>query len=265
MNDSPLLQTERRGGVVTLTLNRPEKRNALSLSLLRDLDEALRRIGDDASIRVVVLAAQGNVFSSGHDLKEMVGRDEADYQALFQQCSVTMRRLRQIPQPVIARVQGLATAAGCQLAASCDLIVASEQAAFATPGVRIGLFCTTPMVPIQRSLPPKIAMEMLLTGRPLSSRRAHDLGFVNVVAAADQIDAEIADLVAAIVSASPEATARGKRAFYEQQNLAETEAYPLAVDIMTNNALHREAREGIAAFLEKRPADWNVSVSTGTA
>ncbi len=179
MTDILLIESDR--GIVRLMLNRPEKRNALSIELLQRLEHALESLGADASARVVVLGSRGPVFCSGHDLKEMVGRTEDDYRELFALCSRVMMGLRRLPQPVIARVQGIATAAGCQLVAACDLAVAGDEATFATPGVKIGLFCTTPMVPLVRSIPAKPAMEMLLTGEPITARRAFELGLVNRV------------------------------------------------------------------------------------
>lgn len=250
------LLVENAGPVTTLTLNRAKKRNALSLEMLKAIDKALVEVGDDKATRVVVLRADGPVYSSGHDLKQMTARSEQEYSELFQQCHVTMQRLRQIPQPVIARVHGLATAAGCQLVASCDLVVASEQARFATPGVKIGLFCTTPMVPLVRSLPSKIAMEMLLTGNLLSAQRAYELGFINRVVPEDQLDTTIAELAEQIASASPLTIATGKAAFYDQLALSETEAYDHAVKVMTKNSISSDAQEGITAFLEKRPPQW---------
>lgn len=244
------------GGVVTVTLNRPQRRNALSLSLLSTLDDALCAVAGDSTARVVVLAAAGPVFSSGHDLSEMVGREESDYQALFSQCAQTMQRIRTIPQPVIARVQGIATAAGCQLAASCDLIVAGEDVTFATPGVKIGLFCTTPMVPLVRGLPAKIAMEMLLTGSPLPARRAYELGFVNRVVPDEQLDAAIQELTESLIASSPRTLSLGKAAFYDQLALDEPCAYDRAVPVITDNSMQRDAQEGISAFLEKRQPQW---------
>lgn len=244
------------GGVATVSLNRPQKRNALSLELLAAIDNVLQQIARSADCRVVVLAASGPVFSSGHDLKEMVARSRDEYEALFEQCSVTMQRIKSIPQPVIARVQGLATAAGCQLVASCDLIVAQENAWFATPGVKIGLFCTTPMVPLVRNLPPKIAMEMLMTGNPLSAQRAYELGFINRVVAESELDSTIDDLAGQIIAASPMTVATGKAAFYAQIDAPEPEAYQRAVDVMTENSMSHDAQEGISAFLAKRSPEW---------
>jgi enoyl-CoA hydratase/carnithine racemase len=250
------LLVERRGGVATVTLNRPARRHALSQSLLEELDQTLASLGEDHGTRVIVLASSGAVFSSGHDLGEMRGREVEDYAGLFAVCARVMQRIHQLPQPVIARVQGLATAAGCQLVAACDLAVAAESARFATPGVKIGLFCTTPMVPLVRNIAPKVAMEMLLTGQPISAQKALAAGLVNAVVAEDQLDAAVQEYVDAILSSSPQVIALGKREFYEQLPLAENEAYARAVEVMTKNAVMRDAQEGIAAFLEKRKPQW---------
>src|SRR5512143_478627 len=179
------------GGVVHLTLDRPERRNALSRALLGQLEEAIAAIAADASARVVVIGSRGPVFCSGHDLGEMTGRSEAEYRDLFAACSRVMLGLRRLPQPVIARVHGVATAAGCQLVAACDLAVAVEAATFATPGVKIGLFCTTPMIPLVRAIPPRAAMEMLLTGAPISARKALELGLVNRVVPVGELDSTV--------------------------------------------------------------------------
>ena len=253
---SPELLIDSAGGVVRLTLNRPAKRNALSQSLLAQLGAALEAIAADASTRVVVLTANGQVFCSGHDLGEMTGRTEAEYRDIFEKCSAVMQQLRRLPQPVIARVQGLATAAGCQLAASCDLVVADAEAMFATPGVKIGLFCATPMTPLVRAIPAKFAMEMLLTGKPISAARAYELGLVNRVAPADELDDVVNEFVAAIMHASPLVMRLGKAAFYEQLALAESEAYRQATETMIDNAVRRDAQEGISAFLAKRSPQW---------
>lgn len=261
--DSPReLLIERAEGIVTLTLHRPQRRNALSLSLLQELEQALRSIAEDAAARVVVIAAEGPVFSSGHDLGEMRQRSAEEYHELFSTCSRVMQMIRQLPQPVIARVQGLATAAGCQLVAACDLAVAAEEARFATPGVKIGLFCTTPMVPLVRNVAPKVAMEMLLTGRPISAREALAAGLVNRVVPADQLDATVQELSTSIIASSPVTIALGKREFYSQLHLDEPSAYLQATNVMTENALMPDAQEGMAAFLDKRPPQWQGS-STG--
>lgn len=244
------------GGVVHLTLNRPRRRNALSYSLLGQLEKALSRVGEDASARVVVLTGEGPVFSSGHDLGEMVGRAEEDYRALFARCSRVMLALRKLPQPVIARVQGHAFAAGCQLVAACDLAVAVEEATFATPGVKIGLFCTTPMVPLIRAVPAKPAMEMLLTGNPIPARQALAWGLVNRVVEETKLDDAVMELARPILSASPLTVRMGKAAFYHQQALSEEEAYGLATEVMTANACKRDAQEGMEAFLAKRAPTW---------
>jgi enoyl-CoA hydratase/carnithine racemase len=253
---APMLLTETHAGVCRLTLNRPDKRNALSRELLGELENALTKIAEDQAIRVVVLAANGKVFSSGHDLKEMAGCTPHQYRDLFGLCSRVMHRFRKLPQPVIARVQGLATAAGCQLVAAADLAVASEDAAFATPGVKIGLFCTTPMVPLVRAIPAKPALEMLLTGKPISARRAFELGLVNRVVPIAQLDAAVQEFVDAIVAYSPLTTAIGKAAFYDQISLDEESAYERATEVMCDNATKQDAQEGIAAFLQKRQPAW---------
>ena len=251
-----MLLMESQGGVVRLTLNRPERRNALSEAMLTELGTALDQIAADRTARVVVLGAAGSVFCSGHDLGEMAGRPEADYQTLFSRCSRVMQQIRKLPQPVIARVQGLATAAGCQLVATCDLAVAVSEARFATPGVKIGLFCTTPMVPLVRAVPPKVAMEMLLTGIPITAARALEVGLVNRVVSADQLDASIKELTDAIVASSGATLSLGKRAFYDQLALDEGTAYDQATCVMVENAIQYDAQEGITAFLQKRPPQW---------
>lgn len=254
---SPELLLEAADGVVRLTLNRPERRNALSQDLLAQLGAALAYVAADSAARVVVLAANGPVFCSGHDLTEMVGRTEQDYHDLFGKCSSVMQQLRNLPQPVIARVQGLATAAGCQLAAACDLVVAADTAQFATPGVKIGLFCATPMVPLVRAVPAKPAMEMLLTGNSISAQRAYELGLVNRVVPLGDLDAAVAEYTEAIAASSPLVIRVGKAAFYDLLPLDERAAYDRATDVMTDNALRQDAQEGISAFLEKRAPRWS--------
>ncbi|HEY2253906.1 MAG TPA: enoyl-CoA hydratase, partial [Planctomycetaceae bacterium] len=220
----PDLLLEATAGVTRLTLNRPQRRNALSKSLLTDLGTALDEIARDSTVRVVVIAGAGKVFCSGHDLSEMAGRPEADHRELFSTCARVMQRLRSLPQPVIARVQGLATAAGCQLVASCDLAVAAIDAQFATPGVKIGLFCTTPMVPLVRAVLPKVAMEMLLTGKPISADRASAIGLVNRVVPPADLDSAVQELCDAIIASSPATIRLGKAAFYNQLSLDEPTA-----------------------------------------
>ena len=255
----PELLCGNTAGVARLTLNRPNRRNALSLSLLTELETVLDQIALDSSVRVVVIGGAGQVFCSGHDLSEMIGRPEADHRELFSTCARVMQKFRSLPQPVIARVHGLATAAGCQLVASCDLAVASDAAQFATPGVKIGLFCTTPMVPLVRAIPPKVAMEMLLTGKPISAERALAVGLVNRVVPAAELDAAIQEYCDAILASSAATFRIGKKAFYDQLALDEPSAYRQAVDVITGNAQQADAQEGIAAFLEKREPKWTQS------
>jgi enoyl-CoA hydratase/carnithine racemase len=250
------LRIDLAGGVVRLVLNRPERRNALSEAIVAELDAALEQIADDPEARVVVLASEGAVFCSGHDLGEMIGRTEEEYRALFGRCSRMMQRLRRLPQPVIARVQGAAVAAGCQLVAACDLAVAAEHATFGTPGAKIGLFCTTPMVPLVRAVPPKAALEMLLTGEVITAERALALGLVNRVVAAGRLDDAVQELVESIVAVSSLATRLGKAAFYEGLDLDETAAYERATEVMVANALGHDAQEGMSAFLQKRRPSW---------
>ena len=253
---APGLLIDAKDGIVRLTLNRPEKRNALSRDLLTQLRETLDQLAADATARVVVLAASGSVFCSGHDLGEMLGCKESAYHELFALCSHVMQQLRRLPQPVIARVQGVATAAGCQLVAACDLAVAADTARFATPGVKIGLFCTTPMVPLVRAIPAKPALEMLLTGEPITAQRAYELGLVNRVVPAAGLDAAVDALAQAIIASSPLTIRLGKAAFYDQLALDEPTAYQRATAVMTDNALRNDAQEGISAFLQKRRPTW---------
>ena len=244
------------GPVAILTLNRPEKRNALSLELMRQLLSGLRDIAQNPEIRAVILAARGRVFSSGHDLAEMTGRSVTDYRLLFDVCTDLMQTIQSIPQPVIAEVQGLATAAGCQLVATCDLAVASEEAGFATPGVKIGLFCTTPMVALTRSVGRKRSMEMLLTGRTISARVAAEWGLVNSVVPTSELRQTSLDLARQVAGSSSLTVTLGKQAFYTQIDLDQPKAYGYAKEVMSMNALAADAQEGISAFLEKRPACW---------
>jgi enoyl-CoA hydratase/carnithine racemase len=244
------------GGVARVTLDRPERRNALSLALMEELIETFRALAVRPDVRAVVVAGSGAAFSAGHDLSEMVGRDVVFYQRLFDTCTVLMETLHRLPQPVVARVHGVATAAGCQLVAACDLAVASEEARFATPGVKIGLFCSTPMVPLTRAIGRKRALEMLLTGTPISAGTALDWGLVNRVVAADELDAEIDALVASLTRSSPRTVGIGKEAFYAQVELDEHRAYDLTKAVMTMNAGIPDAQEGMSAFLEKRDPTW---------
>ncbi len=249
---TPVLIAETKNRVAHLILNRPEKRNALSWDLLRELETAQAKLADDKSVGVVVISANGPVFSSGHDLGEMVGCSEQAYRDLFTLCSRVMLGFRRLPQPVIVRVQGTATAAGCQLVAACDLAVAADNATFATPGVKIGLFCTTPMVPLVRAIAPKAALEMLLTGKPISAQRALELGLVNRVVPASDLDAAVTEFADAILASSPAVIALGKAAFYDQPPLDERAAYERANCVMTDNAVRADTQEGIQAFLQKK-------------
>jgi len=245
------------GCIALVTLNRPRRRNALSLALMRELIDCLSAIERRRDLRVVILSAAGRVFSAGHDLSEMVGREPDEYKQLFGVCTELMEKLQSIPQPVIAEVQGIATAAGCQLVATCDLAIASENAAFATPGVKIGLFCTTPMVALSRAIGRKRALEMLLTGELIDAHRAAEWGLVNRVVAADSLQAETRLLAARIAEASGSVVALGKQAYYAQIDLDQPKAYDYAQGVMSASALAEDAQEGISAFLDKRAPCWN--------
>lgn len=243
--------------IATVTLNRPEKRNALSLALMGELIEVLRDLGSRKDVSVVILDAAGPVFSAGHDLSEMTGRTVEEYREIFDRCCELMELVQSIPQPVIAQVQGIATAAGCQLAATCDLVVAEDGARFGTPGVKIGLFCSTPMVAISRVIGQKRAMQMLLTGQLIDAPTAADWGLVNEVVAADQLASRATELAAQIATASSVVTGIGKEAFYAQISRDQHSAYEYAKTVMTMNALATDAQEGICAFLEKRQPTWS--------
>jgi enoyl-CoA hydratase/carnithine racemase len=247
------------GPAVRVTLNRPEKRNALSLELMEELIATLRRVSDEPETRAIVLDANGPAFSAGHDLGEMVGRDVPFFQRLFDVCTELMESIHKLPQPVIAKVGGTATAAGCQLVAACDLAVAADTARFATPGVKIGLFCSTPMVPLSRAIGRKRALDMLLTGHPIDAATALDWGLVNRVVGEDALDAEVDALVDAIANSSPLTVGIGKEAFYAQIELDEHRAYDLTKAVMAMNARADDAQEGMCAFLEKRPPEWRGS------
>jgi enoyl-CoA hydratase/carnithine racemase len=251
------LITAREGQIAIVTMNRPERRNALSLQLMRDLIACFGEIGRDRDVQAVILAAAGKVFCSGHDLSEMTGRDIAEYREIFDVCSELMHKIQSIPQPVIAEVQGIATAAGCQLVATCDLAVASEEAAFATPGVKIGLFCTTPMVALTRAIGRKRAFQMLLTGELVPAREAAEWGLVNVAVPAAELRGATRHLAGKVAEASPLVVGIGKQAFYAQIDLDQPKAYAYAKEIMSMNALAADAQEGMSAFLEKRRAGWS--------
>lgn len=244
-------------GVVTLTLNNPKQFNALSVALLTALQKELEEIKKDNSILVVVIAAEGKAFCAGHNLKEMRAHSEREFhQALFNQCSQMMLTLNRMPQVVIAKVQGIATAAGCQLVASCDLAVASRTAKFATSGINVGLFCSTPAVAVSRNLSPKLAFEMLITGEFIDAETAAAQGLINRVAEPEQLDNELQALIQAIISKSPVATATGKQMFYNQLSMSLPDAYDYASQVMVDNMMADDVAEGIDAFVEKRQAVW---------
>jgi enoyl-CoA hydratase/carnithine racemase len=258
----PILLRETIGPIAVLTLNRPPARNSLSEALIAELHAALNEISTDKAVRAVVIAANGPAFSAGHDMKEMTARrtdhdrGRAYFSVLMNACSAMMQAIVHLPKPVIAAVQGVATAAGCQLVASCDLAVASELATFATPGVDIGLFCSTPMVALSRNVPRKRAMEMLLTGEPVSAETAQAIGLVNrVVPAGHEREAAIA-LANTVAMKSAYTVKLGKEAFYRQAEMSLAEAYRYAAEVMTENMMARDAEEGIGAFIEKRDPTW---------
>lgn len=258
----PILLRENVGSVAVLTLNRSAARNSLSEGLIAELHGALNEIRDDKGIRAVVIAANGPAFSAGHDMKELTARrsdtdrGRAYFAQIMNACSAMMQAVVQLPKPVVAAVQGIATAAGCQLVASCDLAVASEAAGFATPGVDIGLFCSTPMVALTRNIPRKQAMEMLLTGEPISATTAKNIGLVSrVVAAGTERDAAIA-LAQKVALKSAYTVKLGKEAFYRQAEMSLADAYRYAAEVMTENMMARDAEEGIGAFIEKREPTW---------
>ncbi|MFP3944462.1 MAG: enoyl-CoA hydratase [Alphaproteobacteria bacterium] len=259
---STLILEETSGAVRRLTLNRPQARNALSLEMMRALIGALERAAEDRDCRVVVLAAAGPAFCAGHDLKELVALKSADgggrgaHEIVFAVCRDLMLKIVTLPQPVIAEVQGLATAAGCQLVASCDLAVAARSARFATPGVNIGLFCSTPMVALSRNVGRKQAMEMLLTGDMVDAARAREMGLVNRVAADEALEEETFALARKVAEKSRTVIRMGKRAFYRQAELPLAEAYLYTSEVMIENLAKADAEEGISAFLEKRKPEW---------
>src|SRR6187401_417023 len=259
---APILLRENLDNIAVLTLNRPDARNSLSEALMAALTEALRSIAQDRTVRVVVLAANGPGFCAGHDMKEMTARrSDADrgrayYKKLMGACSTMMQAIVHLPKPVIAAVQGAASAAGCQLVASCDLAIASSAARFATPGVNIGLFCSTPMVALSRNVPRKHAMEMLLTGDLVPAEEARRIGLVNRVVAPGSERTEALALARQIASKSALTVKIGKEAFYRQLEMSLADAYRYAADVMVENMLARDAEEGIGAFIEKRTPGW---------
>jgi len=256
--DAPLLLRSVDDGIARLVLNRPRQYNALSGALMGELQAALDELAADSSVRVVVIEGAGRGFCAGHDLKELRahGGDKAFFQAIFKQCSRLMTTITAMPQPVIAKVHGIATAAGCQLVATCDLAVAERAAQFGTPGVNIGLFCSTPMVALSRAVPRKQAMEMLLTGDTVDAEEARRIGLINRAVPAEALEAETLDLARKVMSKSPLTLKIGKEAFYRQIEYGLVEAYAYASQVMTTNMLARDAEEGIDAFIEKRSPEW---------
>lgn len=252
----PMVLVDRVGGVLRLTLNRPAQFNALSAAMMAALMRELDAAAGDASVRVVVIAAAGKAFCAGHDLKQMAGGSLADYQQLFADCSRLMLGIQSLPQPVIARVQGIATAAGCQLVAACDLAVAVDAARFAVSGINVGLFCSTPGVALSRNLGRKQAFEMLVTGEFISAQEARERGLVNQVSSLEGIDAAVERLAAAIVAKPAEAIAMGKALFYKQLEMGVAAAYQLAGQTMACNMVEPCAQEGVTAFIEKRKPAW---------
>ena len=244
------------GAAARIVLNRPEKRNALSLELMEEMTAALREVSALEPTRAIVIEGAGPAFSAGHDLSEMIGEERDFLDRLFDTCTVMMETIHELPQPVIAKVQGIATAAGCQLVAACDLAIAAQGTRFATPGVKIGLFCSTPMVPVSRAVGRKRAMQLLLTGEPIDAVTALDWGLVNRVVPLEQLEFAVLGLVQAIARSSSYTVATGKRAFYSQADQTEQDAYEHCKLVMTNNALAHDAQEGMAAFLQKRQAVW---------
>ncbi len=256
LTDAILLRRD-ADGVAWLTLNRPNSRNALSMALMQMLDAELVAIAEDPAVKVVVIGGAGPAFCSGHDLRELRARPgRASFEAVFALCSTLMQRIVGLPKPVIARVHGVATASGCQLVASCDLAVAADTARFATPGVNLGLFCSTPMVALSRAVGRKAAMEMLLTGDMVDAARARELGLINRVVPEATLDSAVAALAGQIAGKSPLTLAIGKVAFYRQAEMPLAEAYEYASEVMVRNMMARDAEEGIDAFLGKRPPVW---------
>jgi enoyl-CoA hydratase/carnithine racemase len=257
MSDEPIVLRQEAAGVVRLTLNRPAAFNSLNRALLDALHAALDDIAASPTARVLVLAGNGKAFCAGHDLKEMGGdRTGPAVQALFAHCSAMMLKLQDLPQPVIAEVNGIATAAGCQLVAACDLAICTEPSRFATSGIKYGLFCSTPMVALARNVPQKAAMEMLLTGDFIDATEAHRLGLVNRVVPADGLAAAVSALTARLVDKPKGALALGKRAFYRQQSMPTAEAYGFTTEVIVENAVGDDFAEGLAAFVEKRRPVW---------
>lgn len=257
-----VLLRDDRDGVTTLTLNRPRQRNSLSEALMAALTAEMKAVADDPSVRVVILAANGPVFSAGHDLKELTAaRQQEDrgrtyYQDIMKRCSTMMLAILRNPKPVIAKVQGTATAAGCQLVATCDLAIAANDAHFATPGVNIGLFCSTPMVALSRNVSRKHAMEMLLSGDMVNAAHAAEIGLINRAVSPEALDDDVCELATKIASKSSMTVSIGKRAFYDQLERGISDAYAFTSDVMVKNMLTHDAEEGVNAFIEKRDPTW---------
>lgn len=243
--------------IATVTMNRPDKRNALSMPMMRELTAAFKALGGEKDIQVIILAGNGPAFSAGHDLRELVNGDLSAYREVFDVCTELMEAIQAIPQPVIAMVRRVATAAGCQLVATCDLAVAAEEATFATPGVKIGLFCSTPMVALSRNIGRKRALKMLLTGQPIDARTAAEWGLVNQVVPEAELESAAHALAQAITQYSPFTVALGKQAFYTQIDLEQPKAYDYTKEVMSMNALAADGQEGMCAFLEKRQPAWS--------
>jgi enoyl-CoA hydratase/carnithine racemase len=250
------LEFQKEGSVGYITLNRPEKRNALCLDMLHELNDLLASISSKTEVKVVIIRGKGKVFSAGHDISELVNGELMNYHDIFDICAQAMVKIQQLPQPVIAQVHGIATAAGCQLVAACDLAVAQEGTLFGTPGVKIGLFCTTPGVPLARAIGRKKALEMLLTGRMISASEAEQYGLINRVVSPDTLSEETKELAEKIALASPATLRIGKEAFYSQVNMADLQAYEYAKRVMVTNLFAEDAKEGLTAFLEKRKPVW---------
>jgi enoyl-CoA hydratase/carnithine racemase len=252
-----LVITGKSEKICFMTINRPDKQNALSLELMQEMKQKLDLIANDKDIQVLIIRGKGKAFCSGHDLRELVGKNDISYyQHIFSTCSELMQAIAKLPQPVIAMVHGVATAAGCQLVASCDLAIADEHAMFATPGVKIGLFCSTPMIPLIRLIGRRRALDMLLTGRFVSAEEAKNFGLINKVVSIDELEKETKKLALTIANYSRFTIQFGKRAFYDQLDLCERDAYTYGIKAISKNCMNHDAQEGMRAFLEKRKPQW---------
>lgn len=254
-----VITTEVRDDLGIITLTNPAQRNPLSVKAMEEITSAFRRLSASEGVGCMILRAEGPVFCAGHDLGELVGRSLEEQQKVFELCTEMMETIQELAQPVIAAVQGPALAAGCQLVATCDMVVASEDAVFSTPGVKIGLFCSTPMVAVSRAVGRKRALQMLLTGEPVQAATAAEWGLINEVVSADELEARTEELGRQVARASPMTLRVGKQAFYEQIDMSQREAYARMVEVMASNAVARDAQEGMRAFLEKRPPVWSGS------